>query len=105
MNDILSSYESVAATTGEMLEAARRQDWDALVLAEKRCAGMIARLKASGAPDNLDPGARRLKSELILRILAHDAEIRRLVDPRLRELEQLLAGSATRRRVNDAYGA
>jgi len=104
VNDILRNYESVALSSAQMLAAARRQDWDALVAAERRCAGVIAQIRASGGEDALGADARQRKSEIILQVLEHDAEIRRLVDPRLRELESMLGSSATQRRIDRAYG-
>ena len=105
MTDALSYYESVASASGDMLEAARRQDWDALAQAERLCAAATAVLKASGAEARLDEDKRRRKTEIIRRVLADDAEIRRLLDPRMRELERLLGSARTRRRVDDAYSA
>jgi flagellar protein FliT len=105
MTDTLSHYESVAAASGDMLEAARRRDWGALADAERRCAVVIAVLKASGAGARLDADKQRRKADIIRRVLAHDAEIRRLLDPRMRELEHLLGSARTQRRVDDAYGA
>jgi len=105
MTRTLSHYEAVVAASAEMLEAAQRQDWDALVSAERRCAGIISVLKAGGGETQLDEHARQRKAEIIRRVLADDAEIRRLLDPRLRELERLLTGAATRHRVNNAYRA
>ncbi len=104
MERTISHYESVATASAEMLEAARRQDWDALVSAERRCAGIISLLKTRGESP-LDERGRERKAEIIRRVLADDAEIRRLLDPRMRELERLLTGAVTRKRVNNAYRA
>jgi flagellar protein FliT len=104
MTGTLSHYESVAAASGAMLEAARRQDWDGLAEAERRCAAVIAVLKASEAEARLDEADRPRKAEIIRRVLADDAEIRRLLDPRMQELERLLNAAGTRRRVDSAYG-
>jgi flagellar protein FliT len=103
MTDTLSHYESVATASRDMLQAARGQDWDALAQAERRCAAAIALLKASDAEARLDPDKRPHKAQIIRRVLADDAEIRRLLDPRMRELEHLLNAAGTRRRVDDAY--
>ncbi len=102
MADTLSYYEAVATESAAMLAAARRRDWDAMIAAEKRCAAMIDRLKAAGEV-KLDAQAQQRKAEIIRTVLAHDAEIRRLVDPRIRELEKLLSANAKRRLVHQAY--
>lgn len=101
--DTLSCYRSVETASNQMLAAVHRQDWDALVEAEERCASVIARLRAAGAELRMDEHERGQKAEIIRRVLAHDAEIRRLLDPRMRELEHLLGSAQTRRRVDDAY--
>lgn len=103
MTDILSRYESVAAAGSDMLDAARRRDWEGLAEAEKRCAAAIGILKATGAGAPLDEDKQRRKAEIIRRVLADDAEIRRLLDPRMLELEHLLGSAGRRRRVGDAY--
>lgn len=105
MTDTLSYYESVAAASADMLEAARCRDWDGLAEAELRCAAAIAMLKASDADARLDDGKRPRKAAIIRRVLAEDAEIRRLLDPRMRELEHLLGAARTQRRVDGAYRA
>ncbi len=105
MTETLSHYEAVASASADMLAAAQRHDWDALVSAEKRCAGIISMLKARGEDARLDAQSQQRKAEITRRVLADDAEIRRLIDPRMRELERLLTGAATRQRVNNAYRA
>ncbi len=103
MTDALVHYEAVAAASRDMLEAARSQDWEGLAEAERRCAAVIEVLKASDAEARLDGDQRQQKAEIIRRVLADDAEIRRLVDPRMRELERLLGTAGTRRRLDDTY--
>lgn len=103
MSENLKYYESVVLASAAMLEAARRADWDEMVAAEKRCAALITRLRAAGGEAPLGPQERQRKATIIRSVLAHDAEIRRLVDPRMRELDCLLSASATQRRVDQAY--
>lgn len=103
MTNTLSHYENVEAASREMLAAAQRKDWDALAEAERRCAAVIAILKASDAETRLAPEHRQKKREIILRVLAHDAEIRRLVDPHMKNLERLLTEARMQRRVETAY--
>ena len=105
MADTIAYYESVAAASDEMLEAARQQAWEALIAAEQRCAELIGRLQAADAESRLDEAGQRRKAEIIRRVLADDAEIRRLLDPRMRALEDMLNTAVTRRRVDSAYHA
>jgi flagellar protein FliT len=103
MIDSLTYYRSVEAASSDMLAAVRRRDWDALVEAEEHCASVIGRLRAADAEVRLNEHEQGQKAEIIRRVLAHDAEIRRLLDPRMHELEHLLNAAGTRRRVDDAY--
>lgn len=101
--NVLSHYESIADASEAMLIAARRADWDALVEAEKECARCIARLKAASAPNLLSTSADKRRFDLIRKVLAHDAEIRKLTQPWLTQLEQFLNATTADRRVSDAY--
>jgi len=105
MTDMLAYYKSVETASDAMLAAARCRDWDALVAAEQRCAAVIALLKAADAEARLTRTELSRKAQIIRRVLAQDAEIRRLLDPRMHELEQLLNAAGARRRVDRAYGA
>ena len=101
--NVLSHYESIADASEAMLVAAQRSDWDALVAAEQECARCIARLKAAQTPSVLSTSADRRRFDLIRKVLAHDAEIRKLTQPWLTQLEQFLNATAADRRVSDAY--
>lgn len=102
-HDALWFYESVAAASARMLDAARQSDWDALIEHEKSCAKLIDALRSADAEYRLAPGSLERKNAIIRRILADDAEIRRLTQPWLGRLEQLLRASATQRRVDSSY--
>lgn len=101
----LELYEAIAAASGRMLAAARAADWDGLLAAEADCGGLIAQLRARAQPPALGLAERQRKNQIILRVLADDAEIRDRLHPRLAELDALLRGAGTRRRVQHSYGA
>jgi flagellar protein FliT len=101
--EVLDCYESIAATSGVMLEAARCSDWDRLVAAERECAALVARLRAIDPRSELSERERERKRALVHTVLANDAEIRRLTEPWVEQLERLLAGEATLRRVQRSY--
>ena len=100
---MLSHYESVADASEAMLAAARRSDWDALVEAEQECARCIARLKAASSATPLGVDGDKRRFDILRTVLAHDAEIRKLTQPWLEQLERFLCATASDRRVNDAY--
>jgi|307.fasta_scaffold27457_3 flagellar protein FliT len=100
---LIACYESVAAASRNMLAAAQSNDWDQLVSAERECAVVVDRLRAIENPPVLDDETRRRKFDIIRTVLAHDAEIRRLTQPWVAQLETFLSGAANQRRVADAY--
>ena len=101
--DALWYYESISAASGHMLHAAQEGDWDELVEQEKACARLIDALRASGSERHLSGESLKRKGVILRKVLAEDAEIRRLLQPRLNRLEQLLHSSATARRLGDTY--
>jgi len=98
-------YVSIAEASHHMVNAARASNWDELVSAEQECARRVAALRAhqesNGATSDAAEEKRRIN--ILGEILAHDAEIRELTSPWLRQLEQFLAGSNRERRLGDAY--
>ncbi|MFY9314264.1 MAG: flagellar protein FliT [Burkholderiales bacterium] len=101
--DALSYYEEVAGASGRMLRAAQDSDWDALIEQEKVCAGLIEALHAADAARKLGGDALLRKAAIIRQVLAEDAEIRRLTQPWLLDLEQLLRASTNHLRLGDTY--
>jgi flagellar protein FliT len=100
---LLDHYESIRETSRAMLSAARSNDWDSLIDAENRCAAMIQAVQAVGdAASILDPSGRKRKQEIILQVLADDAEIRMLTQPWVKQLERWI-GDHKARSVAAAY--
>lgn len=101
---MLMYYESVREVLQSMLHAAQNEEWDRLVEAEQYCSRLVACLRAIGdRHEPLDATGQRRKSEIIRQVLATDAQIRDLAQPRLRELETLMRGSRTSRQLKRAY--
>jgi flagellar protein FliT len=100
----LELYEAIGGASRRMLEAARGADWEALLAAEADCAKLIAQARVQPDRPALAEADRRRKSEIILRVLADDAEIRDRLQPRLAQLDALLRGAGQRRLVQRSYG-
>ncbi len=100
----LSLYESMGALSAQMAEAARACDWDRLVALERDCAGLARRLEAKGKAAPLTQGERELKTALIRRILADDAEVRRHTEPWMEQVKPFLAAGVRGRDLRRAYG-
>jgi flagellar protein FliT len=100
----LARYERIARLTGQMLAAARASQWDRLTALEQECSALFAPLIAE--QDRAGPVSveyQRCKAELIRHILADDAKIRLLVEPRLEDLAALLCATRHKAQLNRAY--
>ena len=98
-------YESMSAISAQMVEAATANDWDRLVALEKDCAGLARHIEANGEPIRLSDAERARKFDLIRRILADDAEVRRHAEPWMEQVRQYLGGGARERTMRRTYGA
>jgi len=105
-HEILAWYEAVSAASHTMLEAAQRNDWDALVVAEQHCAAVIAQMQTAGDVSALlDSEGSKRRHGIILEMLANDAAIRNLTQPWLRQLEQHLGAARAQRSLAAVYGS
>jgi flagellar protein FliT len=102
---VVDCYIEMGRLSTEMVAAAQRADWDAVIAGEKACAELVAQLKTMGDLTPLNAALRDEKRGLIRNILRNDAAIRDLAEPRLRELELKLRGPKIARKVALAYGA
>lgn len=89
---LLDCYERIASASGQMLDAARRGDWEALVAAETECGALIdeARRLRAGGRMSAAGEARRLSA--LRKVLQDDAEIRNLMQPWLNTLDGVMDG-------------
>ena len=87
---LLDYYRAIEEVSRQMLEAARGEDWDAVVRCEGVCAVLIEQLRFKARTEELPREARAEKLRVMQRILRHDAEIRTLAEPWLSQFDQLL---------------
>lgn len=103
---LIDTYERILGITEAMLSAARDNDWDRVAALEGGCRGEVDRLIALGDEGpRLTPPLRERKLQIVRRVLADDAAIRRIADPRMAELEQLIGHVGNQRRLLQSYGA
>lgn len=103
--DVLSVYAAMADLTEQMVQAAKRSDWDALVLLEQRCAAHVQTLRAQEPPQPMGGAERERKIELIRQMLNADRQIRDLTMPWMAQLSKLINATGTERRIVNAYGS
>ena len=84
---LIDYYKAIEDGSLRMLDAARAEDWDAVVRFEGACAVLIEQLRALAQSQQLDEAARAEKSRIMLRILGNDAQIRYLAEPWLEHCE------------------
>ncbi|GAA4015267.1 flagellar protein FliT [Actimicrobium antarcticum] len=103
--EVLDVYETVAVITDQMLAAARKRDWEELVVLESRVAGHVSSLKSGEQPAALTGETRLRKVQIIQKILAHDRLIRDITEPWMAELAILMNSAGTERKLSQAYGS
>ncbi|WP_395007100.1 flagellar protein FliT [Undibacterium sp.] len=102
--EVITIYESVAAISDQMLDAARNADWERLTELELRCSSHIASLREGEAPIRLTGEVRERKVKIIQKILADDREIRGITEPWMANLSKLINSNQTERKLVQAYG-
>jgi flagellar protein FliT len=102
-NRQLPLYQQIADVSGRMVVAAQDNDWDALVELERDVATLRDRLQGLG-DENLDSADLTQKRNLIQKILADDAEVRRHTEPWMENVRRFLGAGVKQRRVESAYG-
>ncbi|MCB1918166.1 MAG: flagellar protein FliT [Rhodocyclaceae bacterium] len=100
------SFEAMRCLSGSMLEAARANDWEALVRLE--CDLARRRDALAAQPDRL--GAltaeeRERVGTIVREMQAEDRAIRQIVEPYLDSVRALLSGRARKRDLSNSYGA
>ncbi len=87
---LLDRYEAIAETSRAMVASAIDEDWPRVRALEQRCLQQVHQLKRASQVETLSPADQTARVQLLRSILADDAEIRRLAEPWLIELEHLL---------------
>ena len=100
---IIATYETILSITGQMLEAARKKDWDYLQALEEECRAIMAVLKVAN-PAPLGGDYQQRKVEIIHKVLADDAEIRNITQPWVAHLQNVLGSIGREKKLSQAYG-
>lgn len=102
----LQLYREMAGQSVAALDAAQREDWEALAQIEGRIAALRDLLQAlpTSGFSNLPPEEALEIQGLMESTLARLNETRLHVQPHRDELRELLGDASTRRRVDAAYG-
>lgn len=85
----LHLLENMRRIAGDMVEAAKANDWDRLVSLEQNVAALRDTLAANDEPAT-SAAERARKFDLMRQILADDAEVRRHVEPWMQHVKGYL---------------
>lgn len=100
---VLALYERVLALTRDMLEAARRSDWDGLVQRERERAGLVDQIREHDPDPARDHATQERKREIIVEIVRGDEQIQMLSQDWMHELREVLGSISTEQRLNRTY--
>lgn len=92
---LIECYRAIEASSVQMLDAARTQDWDTVVHYEGVCAVLIEQLRSQARRMELDAAEKVEKTRIMLRILGNDAQVRDLTEPWLAHCEAKFNGHST----------
>lgn len=89
---LIEYYRAIEGASRQMLEAAKSDDWDAVVRLEGACAVLIEQLRFNSRTEELPTEHRSEKLGIMQRILANDAQIRYLAEPWMARFEKKFEG-------------
>lgn len=101
---LIANYESLSALMEQMREAAEHGEWDQLIRIEQQCGELVAAIKPLDAETKLDEATRQHKNQLIQKMLANDAEIRKHTQARMGQLQHLMQSNRQEQRLQQTYG-
>ena len=103
--DYFARSEAIAAISVQMVMAARSALWNELVLLQNEYRNLVDALKNAEDGARLSDDERARKFDLIRQILANDATVRDLANPRMAKLQALFAPSRPAIVLTELYQA
>lgn len=101
---ILELYREIVSVTTSMLNAARAEDWSAVLAYGQSYCETVERLRNMGGSAPLDDDERRQKHNLLVQILENDAHTRNLAMPELARMSDLLGLMKRQQGLLNTYG-
>jgi flagellar protein FliT len=100
---VIATYETILSITEQMLQAAKKNDWDYLMALEEDCRTSVEKLMSAN-PAPLTGEYQQRKVEIIHKVLADDAEIRNITQPWMGHLQGLIGSIGHEKKLVQAYG-
>jgi flagellar protein FliT len=104
LDQMFACYDTVVQVSGRMLDAARKDDWDAVIELQKRYSALVDTLRPVYGRFKLDASQRLRLEDLTRRILADESQVRERTVPRLARLSALIASNQQTLALRKAYG-
>ena len=98
-------YHEAAGLTAQILDQARAEQWDQVVVLGRQYVATIDTIRAMEELRPLTADERTRKHDLIVSILENDAATRALVEPALTRLGSLLGTMRRQQSLINSYGA
>jgi len=106
-NAIMKLYAAIANQSQIMLDSAKAGDWDELCAAEEQCSRLISELQAIKQAQQTELNEKEKSQHIgyLKKILADDAAIRNITEPRLKQLEEFLRAANNSQKLSNSYGS
>ena len=101
--DVIAKYEAAWQLTHRMLETARNNDWDSLIVLEKERGILIVQLMEADKNEMPEQILRQTKADLISKILSADDEIASLTKAWMGEISEVLSSVNAGKKLEQAY--
>lgn len=100
---MINAYTAILAITDQMLQAAKNNNWDELITLEHNCKRLASQLMEQPVRKVLSEVQQKKKIDLIQQILARDAEIRTITEPKMTHLQNILTSCDHKRKLKQTY--
>jgi flagellar protein FliT len=104
VDQVFMYYDTILQVTAQMLDAARKDDWDTSIEFQKRYSALVDTLRPVFWRFTFDAQQRARIEDLTRRILSAETEVRDLAAPRLARLSALLASGRQSQAMQKMYG-
>lgn len=103
MNPVIENYQRISSLSAQMRVSATQGEWDHLVELEKQCSLCVESIKSQDATTTLNESDLLHKAELIRKILADNAEVRKHTEPWMAQLQRTMQSAGQEHRLHQAY--
>lgn len=100
---IFTMYKNLGLLTQQMLDAARNDEWDVLIEAERKREAQVERIAAQDGLLAMTVAEQEKTSETIQNILIADEEIKALTATWMGELQEMLGSIGTEKKLQQTY--